>query len=179
MEKRLTVSAREIDLPRWADETIRQRTARLERLYPRLVGCSVAVQGPGQRHRNGGLFSVQLELRVPNADPIVVSRQKAQDLQVAIREAFDAASRQIEDFARKQRGAVKRHEPVSRGRIVRLFPREGHGFISSHEARPREIYFKESSLLGASFDQLEVGEEVRFHEEQGDEGPQASTVEVS
>jgi cold shock CspA family protein len=33
-------------------------------------------------------------------------------------------------------------------------------------------------VVNASFDQLEPGTEVRFSEEAGDEGPQASTVHV-
>lgn len=37
---------------------------------------------------------------------------------------------------------------------------------------------KRFSVLNADFDRLEVGDTVRFHEEAGVEGPQASTVHV-
>ena len=42
----------------------------------------------------------------------------------------------------------------------------------------REIYFHRNSLLNGNFDKLEVGDEVRFSEEMGDQGPHASTVHL-
>jgi cold shock CspA family protein len=41
----------------------------------------------------------------------------------------------------------------------------------------REIYFHRSSVLDGGFDRLKIGVEVRFAEELGEEGPQASTVQ--
>lgn len=179
MERPVDVTARSIDLPDSMRELVEERARRLERYYPELVGCSVTVEGPGRRRRTGGPFSVQLDLRVPNAEPIVVTRQRAEDLQVAIRESFDAARRRLEDFARQQRGDVKRHEPQPTGRVSRLFPEAGYGFLRTDEVPAREIYFHRNSLLGADFDTLAVGAEVRFHEEPGAEGPQASSVTVT
>jgi hypothetical protein len=83
---------------------ILERASQLEHYYPRLVACTVLVEGPGEHHRNGGPFSVQIDLRVPGADPIVVNRQRGESLPVAVRESFDAARRRLEDFARLQRG---------------------------------------------------------------------------
>jgi len=42
----------------------------------------------------------------------------------------------------------------------------------------REIYFHKNSVLGRAFPRLKVGTTVRFAEEQGERGPQASTVHV-
>lgn len=179
MERPVDVTARSIDLPDSMRELVEERARRLERYYPELVGCSVTVEGPGRHRRTGGPFSVQLDLRVPNAEPIVVTRQRAEELPVAIRESFDAARRRLEDFARQQRGDVKRHEPQPTGRVSRLFPEAGYGFIRTDEVPAREIYFHRNSLLGAAFETLAVGAEVRFHEEAGAEGPQASTVTVT
>jgi ribosome-associated translation inhibitor RaiA len=109
MERPLHLSARGTELPDSARSLIEDEAERLERYYPRLVGCSVIVQGPGSRHRTGGSFSVNIDLRVPNAEPIMVNRQSAPDLETAIRLSFDAAQRRLEDFARIQRGQVKRH----------------------------------------------------------------------
>jgi ribosome-associated translation inhibitor RaiA len=110
MERPLHLSARGTELTDTARSLIEDEAKRLERFYPRLVGCSVLVQGPGNRHRSGGTFAVHIDLRVPNADPIVVTRQEAPDLDTAIRRSFDAAQRRLEDFARVQRGQVKRHD---------------------------------------------------------------------
>jgi cold shock CspA family protein len=51
---------------------------------------------------------------------------------------------------------------------------EGYGFIEASDGR--EIYFHRNSVLGDGFDDLEVGATVTFNEEQGERGPQASTV---
>ena len=42
----------------------------------------------------------------------------------------------------------------------------------------REIYFHRNSVVNSDFDQLEPGLEVRFSEEPGDEGPQATSVQL-
>ena len=96
------------------------------------------------------------------------------DVDIAIRDAFDEARRQLEDYARRQRGQVKAHEPASHARVARLFPEAGYGFLETPDGR--EVYFHRNSVLGANFEDLEVGTEVRFVEELGDKGPQASTV---
>jgi ribosome-associated translation inhibitor RaiA len=110
MDRPLQLSTHGTELTDEARSLIEEEAKRLERFYPRLVGCSVAVRGPGNRHRSGGTFSVHIDLRVPNADPIIVNRQEAPDLEAAIRRSFDAAQRRLEDFARVQRGEVKRRD---------------------------------------------------------------------
>jgi cold shock CspA family protein len=61
--------------------------------------------------------------------------------------------------------------------VVRLFPQEGYGFLQAPDGR--EIYFHEKSVLKGAFGRLKVGDEVRYAEELGEEGPQASTVAVA
>lgn len=95
---------------------------------------------------------------------------------MAIRDAFDAARRQLEDHARRHRRQVKVHAAAPRGRIARLDYGKDCGFIETPDGR--EIYFHRNSLLNADFARLEVGDVVRFHEEAGEQGPQASTVHV-
>jgi cold shock CspA family protein len=100
-----------------------------------------------------------------------------EDLYVAIRDAFDAARRRLEDYAGRQRGAVKSHEERHRARVSRLFPEEGYGFLATPDGR--EIYFHRHSVLHPGFDRLAIGTEVRFVEESGEKGPQASTVAIA
>jgi cold shock CspA family protein len=73
------------------------------------------------------------------------------------------------------RGEVKTPAGPPQGRVVRLFPEDGFGFLEAPDGR--EVYFHRNSVL-EGFDSLEVGSEVRFAEEQGIEGPQASTVSL-
>ena len=49
----------------------------------------------------------------------------------AIREAFDAAVRQIENVMREFRGQVKHHAEASHGRVKNLLAREDCGFIET------------------------------------------------
>jgi cold shock CspA family protein len=93
---------------------------------------------------------------------------------VAIRAAFDAAVRQIEDAERDLRGQVKAHSSESHGRVARFLAGENCGFIETADGR--EIYFHRNSVLDGAFDHLSVGSEVRFVEEVGEKGAQASTV---
>ncbi len=96
------------------------------------------------------------------------------DIQLSIRDAFDAARRKLQDYARRRRGVVKVHEGSPHGKVVKLFPDEGFGFLEAADGH--EIYFHEHSVLDPGFKDLKLGTEVHFVEEMGDKGPQASTV---
>ena len=99
-----------------------------------------------------------------------------EDVYVAIRDAFDATRRLLEDHVRRGRGEVKLHGVPDHGRIARLLPDRDCGFIASADGD--EIYFHRNSVTNGAFDKLAVGDEVRFvaqHSESA-EGPQASTV---
>jgi ribosomal subunit interface protein len=159
---------------------VREKAAMLEEFCDRVTSVRVVVETPHRQHRQGKLWHVRVDVRVPGRE-LVVSREPAQhhayeDVYVAIRDAFDAAKRQLEDYVREMRGTIKTHEPPPEGRIVRLDPERGYGFIATPDAR--EIYFHRNSVVGAEFDQLRVGDEVRFAEELGEEGPQASSVHL-
>jgi cold shock CspA family protein len=112
---------------------------------------------------------------MPKED-FVVTREAHADLYVAIRDAFDAARRHLQDQVRKARGDVKHHEEMPTARVSTLFPDRGYGFLTTFDGR--EIYFHEHSVLGDKFTSLKVGMEVHFVEEPGEKGPQASTVRV-
>lgn len=96
------------------------------------------------------------------------------DLSRAIGEAFDRAREQLIEYARRQRGDVKTKEEPSHPRVIRLFA--DYGFIDGGDGL--EVHFHRNSLVDGDFDRLEVGDDVRFALEQGDEGPQASTVHL-
>lgn len=154
------------------------QVSKLDHFYPGVIGCRVIVEIPHRRHERGNLYHVRIDCTVPGRE-LVVSRDPAEDHThedpfVAVVDAFDALCRQLEDHAREVRGDVKHHEPPPHGRVARMFPDEGYGFIESADGR--EVYFHENSVLGGTFAELRVGSEVRFAEEEGIEGPQASTV---
>lgn len=175
MQIPLNLTTRRVDLPPALDDLIRRKVEKLERFSDRIIRCDVVVEGPGDRHETGGPYDVRLDISVPGSE-LVVNQRTAETLRGAIEAAFDAAERQVEEYSRKQRGEVKTAVHPPEGPVVGLFPDEGYGFIAADDGR--EIYFHRNSVLSPGFDDLSVGSRVRFHEEQGNEGPQASTVEA-
>jgi len=103
------------DLP--VDEAVRdaalEHVAELERFSHRITGCHVVVAQPHRHHREGRLYSVRIDLVVPGGE-IVVNRDQHldhahEDVFVALRDAFAAARRRLEDHVRRMRGEEKRH----------------------------------------------------------------------
>lgn len=161
------------------DTNLRNHIDKLEEFYDRIMNCRVMVE-TSHRHHQGNLYHIRIDLTVPGGE-LVVNRdppehQQSEDIYVAIRDAFNAAERELKDYAQRQRQEVKTHVPSPHGRVVELFPDEGYGFIEAADGH--EVYFHQNSLFDGDFSQLEIGQEVRFTEEMGNEGPQASTVRL-
>lgn len=177
---------------------IREQVARLERFYAPLTSCRVNVGMLG-RHVHGNLYHVRIDLGLPGGELVVESEPtlhaELQDLEEgkitkgaelgklhrtpvrAVLDAFRVMRRRLEDYARKQRGDVKRRqEPLARGTVVNLHPAEGYGFIQT--ANEDQVYFHRDAVLDGHFNLLRDGSPVRFCEEMGEKGPQATTVKV-
>jgi cold shock CspA family protein len=95
---------------------------------------------------------------------------------LAVRGAFSAARRKLQEHARLRRADVKTHEPNLTATVSRLFPNEGYGYLETPDGR--EIYFHENSVLGSPFKKLKTGVRAQIVEESGLKGPQASTVRI-
>jgi ribosomal subunit interface protein len=176
MQIPLEVTLRDIPDSPAVESRIREKAAKLDRFHSRLMSCRVTVESPQQRKHQGRLYSVHIDLKVPGGGELVVNRAQHEDVFVAIRDAFNAAARQLEDTNRIRRGDVKMHDVPRLARVVRLFPVQGYGFLETPDRR--EIYFHRNSVLNPGFEQLEVGVEVQFVEEQGNEGPTARMVSI-
>jgi len=155
---------------------VREKISKLDQFSDRIMGCRVLIEESQRRQHQGKLFGVNINITVPGKE-LVVNRTEHEDLYVALREAFDAAKRRLEEHTRKGRGDIKAHAEPPRGRVAKIFPFEGYGFISTSDGR--EIYFHQNSVIDPTFERLEEGSEVAFLEEQGKEGPQAIRVAVS
>lgn len=93
---------------------VRKRAARLERFFDHITGCRVVIEAPHRHHRHGKLYDVRIDICVPGME-ILVSRngphnQAHEDVYVAVRDAFEAATRKLQDYVRVMRGDVKTHE---------------------------------------------------------------------
>lgn len=176
MKLPLQVVFRNMDASAAVETKIRERAEQLERIYSPIMSCRVTVEAHHRHHHQGNLYHARVNLKVADAE-IVASREPDEhhaheDVFVAVRDAFDAVRRRLEDYARQRRGAVKTHAVPPHGHVVELNP--DHGHIETDDGR--RVYFHRNSLVGADFDALAIGAEVRFVEETGELGPQASTV---
>ena len=169
------VTLKDIPHSEAVEAKIREKVTKLERFHSRIMGCRVAVESPQRRQHQGKLYTVRIAITVPGEE-LVINRVENEDLYVAIRDAFDAANRKLEEQARRQRGDVKAHAEPPRGRVAKIYPEKDHGFIETNDGR--ELYFHRNSLIDLDFDRLKEGAEVVFLEEQGEKGPQAFRVAV-
>lgn len=180
MQVPLDISFRNMEHSDELADRIRERVDQLERFCERITACRVVVEAPHHHHRQGNLYRVRVYLSVPQRD-LVVDRDPCEhhaheDVNVAIRDAFKAARRQLEDYVREIRGQTKHHEQPAHGIVKQLVHDPGYGFIETPDGR--EVYFHFNSVLGNDLDRLEIGCQVRFIEEPGDEGPQATSVQL-
>jgi ribosome-associated translation inhibitor RaiA len=111
----LQVTLRNVPHSDALDAEIRRRAAKLETFHPRLSSCRVTLERLGAHQQQGQEFRVHIEVHAPGPHTLVVDRGHDEDLAVAVRDAFDAMSRQVEDLAHEQRRAVKAHAPPTVG----------------------------------------------------------------
>jgi cold shock CspA family protein/ribosome-associated translation inhibitor RaiA len=198
MKSELQITFRNMEPSKEIEEWIRAEAAKLETLYSQLMGCRVVVELPHHHHRKGSPYHIRIDLTVPQGE-IVVKREPSmytrarqlgeresrkqgevriphKDLRQAINDAFKAVGRRLQDYARRQRGDIKSHALLPGAHVSKILPREGYGFLTSNDGR--EIYFHKNSVLGRAFPRLKIGTTVRFAEEPGENGPQASTVRI-
>lgn len=175
MQIPLQITYRDIPQSDAIESRIRAKVEKLERLYPRISACRVVLEMPRRHRQQGKLFNVRLDITVPQGE-IAVNRHSNEDAHVAIREAFDAAGRRLEDYARRQRGQVKHHDQPLHGHISRLFVEQdqGYGFIEAEDGR--EFYFSSENVTEPEFSLLYPGVEVQFLEDTSAEGYQAKRV---
>ncbi len=182
METEPQIVYQNVDPSPWLTEHIRERIAKLEQFHDRITSCRVVVALPHRSGRKGKQFHVSLDIVVPGGQ-IIVNRQPGdddahEDVLVAVRDAFNAAQRQLEDHTRKlEPHLTKDHPNKRRGTVVRLFADQGYGFIAAADGQ--EYFFRRESATGDDWQRMEVGTEVRFNEMHGEQGPHAVAVSLA
>lgn len=111
MQNLLQITFHQLDQSDALKERIRQKAQSLQKFYDRITSMHVWVECPSQKHRHGNLFHIRIDIQVPGGE-IVVGRNSRttgthQDVYVAVRDAFHAARRQLEDFVRMHFHAQK------------------------------------------------------------------------
>lgn len=180
MQTPVEITFRHMEPSAALEAAIRKRVGKLEKFCSDIIACHVTVEAPHKHHHQGILFTFHIVVTVPG-EQLIVQRSpdenhSREDAFVALHDAFDSMRRQIEDYVRKRRSQVKQHDAALHGRVILLEPQEDYGKLETPDGR--EVYFHRNSLVSASFEDLTVGTELRFEEEPGEKGPQATTVYV-
>jgi len=127
MQIPLQITFRDMEPSTAVEAGIREKAGKLERFYDHIISCQVVVEAPHSHHHKGNLYQVRIDMTVPDGKLLVNHEHHHQDhshedVYVAIRDAFDAMKRQLEDYARKRRGKTKKHESPAHGRVLVLIP---------------------------------------------------------
>lgn len=112
MQIDLQITMRDMPHSEALETHIREKAEKLEKFYQHLTSCRVVVEQPHKHQHQGRIFDVHIDLTVPGSE-LIVDRAADEDVYVALRDAFDAAMRQLEDYTRRQRGDVKTHSNIA------------------------------------------------------------------
>jgi ribosome-associated translation inhibitor RaiA len=98
-----------------AETQVRHKVEELQQFSDRISACRVTLETAHRHHRQGNVYQVRVDLAVPGGK-IVVNREPGEDhahedLHVAIRDAFGAARRRLQDHVKRLDGVRKQHAP--------------------------------------------------------------------
>jgi cold shock CspA family protein/ribosome-associated translation inhibitor RaiA len=149
----------------------------LERLqnhsFETILHTRVELVGTG--HHRHGPFEIQLVANI--AGKTLTVADQGENVLPLIMEAFNALDRRLREYSNQRQQQVKTHaEYIHRGRVARLFPEEEYGFIAAPDGT--DVYFHANALKRGLFEHLAEGAAVEFGQEEGDQGPQATWVQV-
>jgi cold shock CspA family protein/ribosome-associated translation inhibitor RaiA len=172
----------------WAEDEIRARVAKLEKIYSRLTTCRVRVDQRARNVKGTVPPVVRIEMSVPGSKDIVVSHEpdhlqlkyQTPNLRNAINEAFRIAEDRLAAFKdqRQDRAKHPHHDLEAQflGQVTDIDPNGDFGFLLTKEGGL--LYFHRNAVLSGDFNKLRSGAEVFYVEEMGDTGPIAAKVRV-
>ena len=140
MQRPLEIVFEDMEPSEFVERHIRAAADKLERYFDRITGMRVILAQSHHRHQKGNLYDVRIVISIPGYKDVVVNRSPGindthEDPYVTIRDAFNAARRQLEDRVRIMHGKIKTHETIPHGTIVKIFPSiaggDGYGFIEA------------------------------------------------
>lgn len=181
MQEPLEIVYHQVEPSEALEADIRERVGKLAKLYDRLTHCRVSIEALHRQHRTGNVYDCHIVMQVPGGE-LVVSRQpkKAKEryanpsVYTSVRDAFQAAERQLKEYKRQLRGDVKAHPDAFQGQVAEIDPGGEFGFILTNTGS--RLYFHKNSMLADDFEELRPGDYVHYIETTGDTGPTANKV---
>jgi ribosomal subunit interface protein len=154
MQVPLEIRFHNVDPSPAVEAAVRERMAKLEQFTNHIISCRVTIEAPHKSHQQGNLYTVRVDLRYAGGEAVANRTPSAhhahEDVYVALRDAFRAIRRQLQDRTRVRRGEVKPHEVPPHGKIASVDKERGCGRIATADGR--DIYFHRNSVINASFD---------------------------
>lgn len=121
MQIPLQITIRGIAPSETLENRIRSKAEKLNEFFDHITSCRITVEEPHKHKHQGKQYNVRIDISVPGHE-IVVNRDHHEDVFVALRDAFDAAKRQLEDYAHQLRGEIKTHASKRSDKRVGQFP---------------------------------------------------------
>ena len=166
----LQIEGRHTDVEPDVQEWITERLEELNASHDDILHARVTLV-QHERHQQG---SQEARAFLTLSGKTLTVTRTADTMDEALYQMVDVLSRELHDFRSIRQQTVKTPGPRPRGRIARLFPDRGYGFIETESHR--DVYFHANSVHEVAFDQLEVGMSVELDIESGHSGPQATRV---
>ena len=184
MDRPLEIAFHNISSSKSLEALIREKFARLEKRFPRLVGARVSVEALHRQHRAGNIYECHVVLSVPGRDLAVTHephRAKEEYAHPDVKSPFARHSRRPSvccSISRTSCGRTRQIPPAppSPGQVALIEPGADHGFILTNTGS--QLYFHRDSVTNADFANLKPGQEVHYVEEEGDTGPVATKIRI-
>ncbi len=157
------------------ESAARKKADKLDRFCPDIMSCRVSIEQMHKHQHQGRPFAVRIDVTVPDHE-LSVDRVHDEDVYVALRDAFDDMTRQVEDAVRRTRGQEKLHPTPLHGEVVRFGDEGQSGFIRTADGD--EYWFGPDNVAGVPFEHLTLGTEVQFIPEVAAQGRQAKRVSI-
>lgn len=176
------ISYRDVQKTDEIETLINEKVDKLEQICYNLSSCRIAIEKPQEHLRSGNPYRVRIEMNVPPGHKLVAKQESGEgemhdNVVTVLQDVFDSAQRQLKKLVEQQHGEMKKHPRQEVQAIVKkLFQDRGYGFLETADGR--EFYFHKNSVLHNDFNRLEIGTGVRFVEQEGEKGPQASSVQI-
>jgi cold shock CspA family protein len=179
------ITYRGVDKSNALETLIHEKIAKLEQVCDHISSCRIAIEKIQDRPRDSSPYRVRVDITVPPSHELVAEsnmgdRKQYADVDAVIRDAFSMAWRQLRELARQQReyDRAKSNDAAqdTTALVTKLFPEQNYGFLKTLGGE--DIYFHRNSVLHDDFERLEIGTGVRFEVVEGEQGLQATTVQI-
>ncbi|MGB3291616.1 MAG: HPF/RaiA family ribosome-associated protein [Phormidesmis sp.] len=101
------------------ESLITEKIAKLEQVYDQVSSCRISIEKAHDHPAHGSPYRVRLDITVPENREVVVDKSPDEGVQYPplesiIRDAFDAAVRQLKSLNEQQHNHMKTHVPGQR-----------------------------------------------------------------